>query len=311
MGPADTNLFVLWMFGWVFSAAAAAIVAGALAERTRTVRTRLINFVQFLFFVCDFIIFFFQFFPVSIASLSPTPIQVVHMLYMCMFSAIIYAPVAHWVWADGGWMSAKQTILIAGNNFLDFAGSGVVHTVGGVAAFFAAFVVGPRLHRFEPQYAGAFQSQDRSLVTLGTFFLWFGWYGFNAGSTLALVGLPRIAAHVAVNTTLSAAFGGLTALVWARIFLKEWDLVRTCNGVLAGLVSITGGCAYLHSWAAVITGTILPLSFVPVLLNIHFRSLLSPFLLLILISGFSPSSQLNPIRYYWGHPLLLECVGHG
>lgn len=176
--------FASWFFQFAFAAAAAQIVSGAVAERARLTT---------------------------------------YMGFVILFSGFIYPVVAHWCWASTGWISAfNPNFIWLGNNFVDFAGSGVVHTTGGVAAILSAYFVGPRKNRFNEQWErrgiSLFNSQDPSWVALGTFFLWFGWYGFNAGSTLALTGSGyQVAAFAAVTSTLSAAAGCASAGLLSRI----------------------------------------------------------------------------------------------
>jgi ammonium transporter, Amt family len=186
-------------------------------------------------------------------------------------SGFIYPVVVHWAWSTTGWLSPfkrNDCCLISDTGYIDFAGSGVVHMVGGFAGLVGAVVLGPRLGRFDNDGPKP-QGHNIVLVALGTFILWFGWYGFNPGSTLGAIGLSApaspgaefgmrnlafVAALVATNTTLSAAFGGVTGLVLSILIDKEMNLGVTLNAVLGGLVAVTAGCSVLEPWGAVITG---------------------------------------------------------
>jgi Amt family ammonium transporter len=137
---------------------------------------------------------------------------------------------------------------------LDFAGSGAVHAIGGFVGLAGAIVLGPRFGRYVNGKAKAIPGHSITLAALGTFILWFGWFGFNAGSTLDAHHL-RIAV-IAVNTTLAAAAGALSALLISHWKTKKWDIGMTLNGVLAGLVAITAPAAWVEGWAAIIIGLI-------------------------------------------------------
>jgi Amt family ammonium transporter len=128
--------------------------------------------------------------------------------------------------------------------YMDFAGSGVVHMAGGVAALVGAIISGPRAGRFEAGRADEFDPHSLPLIVLGTMILWFGWYGFNCGSTLEMhdASTGMMAAQVAMNTTIAAATGGLTVFIIRLNRLHKYDIGGFCNGILAGLVSITAGC---------------------------------------------------------------------
>merc|ERR1719440_810957 len=128
---------------------------------------------------------------------------------------------------------------------MDFAGSGVVHMAGGVAALVGAIIAGPRAGRFEAARADEFDPHSLPLIVLGTMILWFGWYGFNCGSTLSMssAATGMMAAQVAMNTTIAAATGGLTVFILRMALTKgKYDIGGFCNGILAGLVSITAPC---------------------------------------------------------------------
>merc|ERR1712167_552630 len=140
--------------------------------------------------------------------------------------------------------------------YIDFAGSGVVHLCGGIAALVGAAVIGTRTGRFDPEKADEFAPHSAPLIVLGTFILWFGWCGFNSGSTLGMSdsGTALVAAHVMMNTTLSAATGGLTVFLLQYALTKKYDCAALCNGILAGLVSVTAPCSNVESGSAVLIG---------------------------------------------------------
>ena len=144
-----------------------------------------------------------------------------------------------------------------GAGYIDFAGSGVVHMVGGLSGMVGCVMVGPRMGRFDSNGLPVdMPGHSATLVVLGTVLLWFGWYGFNPGSMLNInsVFYADVVGRAAVTTTLSGAMGGITALVSAALRNKAWDLVAVCNGVLVGFVTITAGCHVLEPWAALIVG---------------------------------------------------------
>jgi len=236
----DTTLsgFAFWLFQWAFAATAATIVSGAVAERCR--------FVAYL-------------------------------IYTAVITMWIYPVVVHWVWSGEGWLSAffvqpntfdNTGNLIRGtctgvcnrlrNGVIDFAGSGVVHMTGGTAALFAAWILGPRIGRFDS--TGAVQNipaHSLPLATLGVFILWFGWYGFNCGSTLGIsAGYQETAAKVAVVTTLAAGAGGVTSLALSRAIEGHIDLAPSLNGILGGLVASCAGCATVEPFAGMVIGIV-------------------------------------------------------
>ncbi|MBL7071903.1 MAG: ammonium transporter [Candidatus Omnitrophica bacterium] len=168
-----------------------------------------------------------------------------YLIYSFIISALIYPIVGHWIWG-GGWL--------ADLNFADFAGSTVVHTVGGFAALIGTVILGPRIGKYNKDgSANVIAGHSIPLASLGVFILWFGWFGFNPGSTLG-VGDGSLIARVAINTNLAAATGGILAMatVW-RLFGKP-DLSMAMNGALAGLVAITAPCAFVDPWAAIVIG---------------------------------------------------------
>jgi len=211
-----------WFFAWTFAGAAATIVSGAVAERC-----------SFTAYIC----------------------------YAIMLSGFVYPPVVHMMWGNGKFSAWRAQSgdddgagrLVGDCGVIDFAGSGTVHMTGGVAAFVAAALVGPRIGRWDPAYVLPYGNPVYQ--ALGVFILWTGWYGFNAASTLAITnGYGAAAAHVCVTTTIAAGTGCLsaTAVGYATQHIIDPGLVN--NGVLAGLVSITSPCATCNYWGAFIIG---------------------------------------------------------
>jgi Amt family ammonium transporter len=277
------SFWATWFFQWAFCATAATIVSGAVAERI-------------LFGV--------------------------YIIVTIFLTGFVYPVVVHWGWAGDGWASAwvsnVHTDALFGVGVIDFAGSGVVHMTGGVAALVVCWFIGPRHGRFVKHYkkdghtyaktadqpllvetaeewmeivedeqspsgemwqsvspeilsdlkasppsefqwkVNAFPASSSTFQTFGVLILWFGWYGFNCGSTLGISGAySQIAAKVAVTTTLGAAGGGLSSAVLTYLFeTKTFDLGAIGNGVLAGLVSITAPCPVVEPWAAIFIGLI-------------------------------------------------------
>jgi Amt family ammonium transporter len=211
------NFYKTWFFQVVFAATAATIVSGAMAERTQ--------FKSYL-------------------------------IYTCFISAFIYPISGHWVWG-GGWLAKL--------GFHDFAGSTVVHSVGGWAAFMGAIVLGPRIGKYVKGTDGkvtvkAFPGHNIPYAALGVLLLFFGWFGFNGASTgIATVGGGGIwsglnIARVCVTTTLAAAAGAISALLFSWAWFKKPDASMTLNGLLAGLVAITAPCAVVSPGASIIIG---------------------------------------------------------
>lgn len=165
-------------------------------------------------------------------------------------SGIIYPVFGHWAWngADVG----QATGWLNSRGFIDFAGSTVVHSVGGWVALAAVLIIGPRLGRFGED-ARPIHGHNLPMATFGALFLWFGWFGFNGGSTLTVNDQIPL---VLVNTNLAAAFGGLTALFLSWRIERRPVVEQTINGVLAGLVAVTAGCHVLSPAAAALVGTI-------------------------------------------------------
>ena len=172
------------------------------------------------------------------------------LLYSVGVSGFIYPILGHWVWGPNGWLATMST------PFRDFAGSTVVHTMGGMIALAGAIVLGPRLGRkFKRDGGGLPPGHDLTIAAIGGVILWFGWYGFNPGSTLSAMDTAGIG-RVATNTTLAAAAGGLSALAVIYRRIKKWDMGITINGFLGGLVAITAPCYYVNSTGAVIIGLV-------------------------------------------------------
>ncbi|MCA1830806.1 MAG: ammonium transporter, partial [Actinobacteria bacterium] len=164
------------------------------------------------------------------------------------------------VWGPGGWLGNMTPKFLNtfthGALFRDFAGSTVVHTVGGFIALAGAIVLGPRLgRRFKRDGGGPLPPHDLTIGAIGAVILWFGWYGFNPGSTLSALDFAGIG-RVATNTTLAASSAGLVAMVWVYPRSKKWDLGMSCNGLLGGLVAITAPCYWVSPFGAVMIGAV-------------------------------------------------------
>jgi len=173
-----------------------------------------------------------------------------YLIYSVIVSAIIYPIYGHWVWG-GGWLSS----LPFGVGAVDFAGSGVVHAIGGFVGLAGAIVLGPRFGKYDKNgKPNAIPGHSIVLAALGVFILWFGWFGFNPGSTYNAHHL-RISV-IAVNTNLAAAAATLSALLVAKWRTGKWDTGMALNGAVAGLVAITAPCAWVEGWAAIIIGLI-------------------------------------------------------
>ena len=157
--------------------------------------------------------------------------------YSFIVGAIVYPIYGHWAWSEDGWLTT------IGPGFADYAGSGVVHMIGGFLALAGAFVVGPRKGFREGE---DLKGHNMPYVVIGTFILFFGWFGFNINSDS--LGLN------AVNTLLAGAAGAVSAIYIAMIRTGKADIEMGANGALAGLVGITAGCAYVDPWAAVVIG---------------------------------------------------------
>ncbi len=209
----SAGVFALFLFQLMFMDTAATVPTGALAERWR-----LSSFV----------------------------------VYALFMSTVLYPVYGHWVWG-GGWLSRLGVTCGLGHGHVDFAGSSVVHLTGGLTALAGAWVLGPRAGKYRPDgRPNPMPAHNVPMYMLGTLVLAFGWFGFNAGSTLSASD-PNVA-RIAVNTLLASAAGGSAAFayLWKRFGKPDPSLL--CNGILAGLVSVTAPCAYVAPWAAVVIG---------------------------------------------------------
>jgi len=216
---AAKDKFRFWFFQGAFCATGGTIVSGAMAERTQ-----LKGFT----------------------------------IYTILMTSVIYPIVVYWGWSGKGLLYYDEDKSVVGPALSDFAGSGLVHMVGGVGGLVGALAVGPRAGRWQEGLASEFDAHNVPFCVLGTFFLWFGWYGFNPGSTGAMhdKDTANLAGLVAVNTTLSPCVAGLVVFVLRATLLppKKLDVGGFCNGILAGLVAITAGCAAVEPWEAIIIG---------------------------------------------------------
>ncbi len=172
--------------------------------------------------------------------------------YSIGVSGFLYPIFGHWAWGPDGWLNNLKPAA-----FHDFAGSTVVHTIGGMIALAGAIVLGPRLGRkFKRDGGGPMPYHNMTIASVGAVILWFGWYGFNPGSTLSAMDIAGVA-RVAVNTTLAACSGGLAAFWYSSIpGSKKWDCGATLNGLLAGLVAITCPCYWVSPLGALILGAV-------------------------------------------------------
>lgn len=214
-GAYDVGVFVLFLFQMVFMDTAVTIPTGAMAERVK-------------------------FSAVVIGS---------------FFIAMVLYPIfGNWVWG-GGWLAQLGAKIGLGHGVVDFAGSGVVHAIGGSAALASAIIIGPRIGKYSKDgKVNVLPGHDIPMAILGTIILFFGWFGFNPGSTLAGVDL-RISV-VAVNTMLAGAFGGFVSMMVMWILYKKPDPSMMCNGALAGLVAITAPSAFVNVNSAVLIGAV-------------------------------------------------------
>src|SRR3972149_1244962 len=169
-------------------------------------------------------------------------------VFSAAMAIVIYPVAGHWIWG-GGWLATMET------PFLDFAGSTVVHSIGGWAALIGAIMLGPRLGKYTKDgKVNAIPGHDMGMATLGMFVLWFGWFGFNPGSTMAAD--PDAIARVAINTCLAGALGGVASTFVSYLKLGKPDLCMVLKGILAGLVAITAPCNWVTPGGSVIIGLI-------------------------------------------------------
>ena len=211
----DVGSITMFLFQMVFMDTAVTIPTGAMAERWKTS-----NFILFAFFM----------------------------------SMLVYPIYGNWVWGNG-WLAKLGTNFGLGHGHVDFAGSSVVHMVGGVAALAGAIVLGPRIGKYTKDgKANAIPGHDIPMAILGTMILAFGWFGFNAGSSLA--GNDLRIGVVAVNTMLASASGGVVSMAYMYVLTKKWDPTMTVNGFLAGMVAITAPCAFVTPIAAFFIGAV-------------------------------------------------------
>lgn len=172
-----------------------------------------------------------------------------YLIFSLLMTLIIYPISGHWVWQSGGWLSKL--------GFIDFAGSTVVHSVGGWASLVAAVMVGPRIGKYVNGKSNAIPGHNLLIGSLGIFILWLGWFGFNAGSKLAISGdNANAVADIIITTNLAAAAAAITSMFVTWYSYGKPDISMTLNGALAGLVAITAGCAAVSPGGAVIIGVI-------------------------------------------------------
>ena len=170
-------------------------------------------------------------------------------IFTLVMTAVIYPIAGGWQWQGSGWLTNL--------GFIDFAGSSIVHGVGGFAALVAAYMVGPRIGKYVNGETIPMPGHNQIIATLGFFILWLGWFGFNGGSQLAWGGDDAVGAStVVLVTNLAAAAGALGALITSWLYLKKSNLSMSLNGALAGLVSITAGCGNMTAGGAVMAGLI-------------------------------------------------------
>ncbi len=174
----------------------------------------------------------------------------VYFVFGILFT-LIYSVTSHWIWDSGGWLFGK--------GMQDFAGSTVVHYQGALAALAGALLLGPRIGKFgHDGRANAIPGHNMPFAVLGTIILWFGWFGFNPGSTLAVASGDKIGyfGYVALTTNLAAAAGALGGVLTAWIVIKKPDISMMLNGAIAALVAITAACGFVAPWAALVIGVV-------------------------------------------------------
>ena len=175
-------------------------------------------------------------------------------IFAVIITGFIYPVAGGWEWNPDGWLNAASFMP---TEFIDLAGSSIVHAVGGWAALVGAYMVGPRLGKYIKGKVEAIPGHNKTLATLGVMALWFGWFGFNGGSQLAWGGDDTVAATtIVLFTNLSAAAGAVGALFTTWVWYGKPDIVQTLNGALAGLVSITAGAAIMDPYGAFFAGLI-------------------------------------------------------
>ena len=175
-------------------------------------------------------------------------------IFAVIITGLIYPIAGGWEWNSDGWLNSASFMPV---EFIDLAGSSIVHAVGGWAALVGAYMVGPRIGKFVKGKVEAIPGHNKTLATLGVMALWFGWFGFNGGSQLAWGGDNTVAATtIVLFTNLSAAAGAVGALVTTWIWYGKPDIVQTLNGALAGLVSITAGAANMDPYGTFFAGLI-------------------------------------------------------
>jgi len=174
-------------------------------------------------------------------------------IYAFFIGGVLYPLFANWVWG-GGWLSQLGKNFGLGHGHVDYAGSSVVHMVGGVCALAGAMVIGPRYGKYKDGKVMAIPGHHIPMAVVGTFILAFGWFGFNAGSSLA--GTDLRIGIIAVNTMLASAAGAFSSMVFMWSRYGKPDISMMCNGMLAGLVAITAPCAFVTAPSAVLIGAI-------------------------------------------------------
>ncbi|MBD2167904.1 ammonium transporter [Calothrix membranacea FACHB-236] len=167
------------------------------------------------------------------------------LIFSVLLVGIAYPITGHWIWG-AGWL--------ADMGFWDFAGSTVVHSVGGWAALMGAAFLGPRIGKYQDKQVVALPGHNMSIATLGCLILWLGWFGFNPGSVMAAD--PNAITHIALTTNMAGAVGGIAATITAWLYLGKPDLSMIINGILAGLVGVTASCAYINIGSSVIIGLV-------------------------------------------------------
>ena len=170
-------------------------------------------------------------------------------IMVVFFCGIMYPLVANWVWNPNGWLAVR--------GFNDFAGSAAVHAMGGFSALAAAIVLGPRIGKYSKEgNSNTIPGHNLPLASVGAFILWFGWFGFNPGSSLGAVGNWELIGAVVVNTFLASAAGGIATMFYTYFSYGKIDITMVINGILAGLVSITAGCNVVGPISAIFIGLI-------------------------------------------------------